>query len=383
MEPKKHYFAAIPSIALFLLFAVSPPLAIILFILKGIDENAQKEEQARSSSSASTPPFSTASNPSVRRAAPPPFRAAVNSAPAAAPIPSYDGVDHPTAEQISAQKRHKTITNLCTICGAVFLLAGANTLMIDGPASMTDVFTCLTQIIGGGGALWLGLRMNRARKLEQLLDKIVGKRDNIPLDELFAAAGVPAEKGRPAVESAIAHGYFGADAYIDNRTGTLIVRGEAPRPPQPEPAPQPAPAAEPEDAYASLLRQLRTVNDSIPDPVMTDKISRLEQLSARIFELARKDPAKKAQLQKFMDYYLPTALKLLNTYAALPAGDIQGQNIAEARQSIERSMDLLITAFENQLDKLFQTDALDVSTDIAALEGMLNLDGLTGGDFKA
>ncbi len=82
-----------------------------------------------------------------------------------------------------------------------------------------------------------------------------------------------------------------------------------------------------------------------------------------------------------MDYYLPTALKLLNTYAQLSAQDVQGTNITEAKQSIERSMDLLITAFENQLDKLFASDALDVSTDIAALEGMLNLDGLTGGDF--
>ena len=44
-------------------------------------------------------------------------------------------------------------------------------------------------------------------------------------------------------------------------------------------------------------------------------------------------------------------------------------------------MDLLVTAFENQLDKLFQSDALDVNADIAALEGMLNLDGLTGSEF--
>ena len=49
--------------------------------------------------------------------------------------------------------------------------------------------------------------------------------------------------------------------------------------------------------------------------------------------------------------------------------------------NIIRSMDLLVTAFENQLDKLFQSDALDVSADVAALEGMLNLDGLTGPDF--
>ena len=62
--------------------------------------------------------------------------------------------------------------------------------------------------------------------------------------------------------------------------------------------------------------------------------------------------------------------------------DVQGANISEATRSIERSMILLVTAFENQLDKLFQADALDVSADIAALEGMLNLDGLTGSDFS-
>ena len=60
---------------------------------------------------------------------------------------------------------------------------------------------------------------------------------------------------------------------------------------------------------------------------------------------------------------------------------VEGTNITDAKHSIERSMDLLVTAFENQLDKLFQADALDVNADIAALEGMLNLDGLTGSEF--
>ena len=142
-----------------------------------------------------------------------------------------------------------------------------------------------------------------------------------------------------------------------------------------------SPHRTPADQYAALLQQLRQANNAIPDPVMTAKISRLEAVSARIFELAKQDPGKKAQLQKFMDYYLPTALKLLNTYASLPAQDVQGENIADAKKNIERSMDLLVTAFENQLDKLFQSDALDVSADVAALEGMLNMDGLTGSDF--
>ncbi len=367
MEPRrsKHFLAHIPTIALLVLFAMSPWLGILFFILRAIDRDAEKKEQENAEYSSD-------------------FRSQDTGAgqPARDTEPVY-GHDVPTAEQQNAKKWHKTLTNLCTIMGAVFLFAGV-TNAVDVISVWKfwpdpgELFSDIAMAIGGGGALLTGLRMKSTRKLERLLDKVVGERDNISLPELFAAAGVDAARGRAAVESAIEHGYFGADAYIDNRTGTLVVRGAAPQPPRPA---EPAPAPAPEDQYAALQRQLRQANDAIPDPVMTAKISRLEDVSARIFALAKKDPDKKAQLQKFMDYYLPTALKLLNTYAQLSAQDVQGTNITEAKQSIERSMDLLITAFENQLDKLFASDALDVSTDIAALEGMLNLDGLTGGDF--
>ena len=367
MEPRrsKHFLAHIPTIALLVVFAMSPWLGVLFFILRAIDRDAEKKEQENAEYSSD-------------------FRSQDTGAgqPARDTEPVY-GHDVPTAEQQNAKKWHKTLTNLCTIMGAVFLFAGV-TNAVDVISVWKfwpdpgELFSDIAMAIGGGGALLTGLRMKSTRKLERLLDKVVGERDNISLPELFAAAGVDAARGRAAVESAIEHGYFGADAYIDNRTGTLVVRGAAPQPPRPA---EPAPAPAPEDQYAALQRQLRQANDAIPNPVMTAKISRLEDVSARIFALAKKDPDKKAQLQKFMDYYLPTALKLLNTYAQLSAQDVQGTNITEAKQSIERSMDLLITAFENQLDKLFASDALDVSTDIAALEGMLNLDGLTGGDF--
>ena len=366
MEPRKHYFAKIPTIAIFIVMAMSGPLGVLLFILKGIDQKVQKEEQEAAAA-----------------------RGDYRPDPEPAPMQNTDasdGQDVPTAEQKSAKQWHKNIATLCTIMGAVFLFAGVTDAVdiIGAWQVMPDpgeLFSDIVMAIGGGGALLTGLRMNSTRKLERLLDKVVGERDNIPLPELFAAAGVDAARGRPAVKSAIEHGYFGADAYIDNRTDTLVVRGAAPQPKKPAPAPAPKAQPAAEDEYAALLRQLREVNDAIPDPVMTAKISQLETVSARIFELAKKDPAKKAQLQKFMDYYLPTALKLLNTYASLSAQDVQGQNITEAKQSIERSMDLLVTAFENQLDKLFQSDALDVTTDIAALEGMLNMDGLTDSAF--
>ena len=364
MEPRKHYFAKIPTIAIFIVMAMSGPLGVLLFILKGIDQKAEKEEQAACPGNAYPPP-----EPAFTRKEEP-----------------VHGPDMPTQEQKSAKQWHKNIATLCTIMGAVFLLAGV-TNAVDVLEiwrfypGFSGLFSNIAMVIGGGGALLTGLRMKSTRKLERLLDKVVGERDNISLPELFAAAGVDATRGRLAVKSAIEHGYFGADAYIDNRTDTLVVRGAAPQPKKSAPAPAPKPQPAAEDEYAALLRQLREVNDAIPDPVMSQKISRLEEVSERIFALAQKDPDKKAQLQKFMNYYLPTALKLLNTYASLSRQAVEGTNITEAKHSIERSMDLLVTAFENQLDKLFQADALDVNADIAALEGMLNLDGLTGSEF--
>lgn len=360
MEPKKHYFAHIPTIAIFIAFAISGPLGLLLFILKSIDKKSEKEEQARNG-------WGTASRQAAARSAP--------------DRETIYGPDVPTREQQDAKERHNFLTFLCTLGGVVFLFVGFSTLFMDGAASVMEALTAIAQMLGGGAALLTGLRMKSTRKLERLLDKVVGERDNISLPELFAAAGVDATRGRLAVKSAIEHGYFGADAYIDNRTDTLVVRGAAPQPKKPAPAPAPKPQPAAEDEYAALLRQLREVNDAIPDPVMSQKISRLEEVSGRIFALAQKDPDKKAQLQKFMNYYLPTALKLLNTYASLSRQAVEGTNITEAKQSIERSMDLLVTAFENQLDKLFQSDALDVTTDIAALEGMLNMDGLTDSAF--
>ena len=370
MEPRrsKHFLAHIPTIALLVVFAMSAPLGVLFFILRAIDRDAEKKEQENAEYSSDFRPQDTGAGQPARDTEP------------------VYGHDVPTAEQQNAKKWHKTLTNLCTIMGAVFLFAGV-TNAVDVISVWKfwpdpgELFSDIAMAIGGGGALLTGLRMKSTRKLERLLDKVVGERDNISLPELFAAAGVDAARGRAAVESAIEHGYFGADAYIDNRTDTLVVRGAAPQPKKPAPAPAPKPQPAAEDEYAALLRQLREVNDAIPDPVMSQKISRLEEVSGRIFALAQKDPDKKAQLQKFMNYYLPTALKLLNTYASLPAQDVQGENIADVKKNIERSMDLLVTAFENQLDKLFQSDALDVSADVAALEGMLNMDGLTGNEF--
>lgn len=379
MPQHKHYFARIPLIALLVLLGLAPWLAVILFILRAIDKDAEKKEwrafQDRRRYAADFRPEDT------RRAAQPGPGAPYDYS------ARYQAHDLPTAEQQKAKKRRQSLINWCTVLGGLFLFAGVTSL----PDSIyyglwNDLFSNLFMVVGGGGALVLGLFLRRVSRLERQLDKVVGDRDNIPLDELFAAAGIPEKEGRKVLESAIDHGYFGADAYIDNRTDFLVVRGDAPipAPPAQESAPQPDPDPAGESRYQRLLRQLHEAGAVLADPVLRDKAARLETVSARIFALAEADPGKEDQLRKFVNYYLPTALKLLHTYAQLDGQGVDGENITKTKQSIERSLDLLVTAFENQLDKLFQSDALDVSADIAALEGMLNLDGLSGeSDFTS
>ena len=167
---------------------------------------------------------------------------------------------------------------------------------------------------------------------------------------------------------------FSADAYVDHRADMLVVEGTAPEPAREEP---PAPKTQPaEPEYRAILQQLRAANDAIPGEEMSAKIDRLEDISAKIFDLAEKDPDKLPQLRKFLNYYLPTSLKLLNTYAQLDAQGVEGDNITQSKKQIESTMDTLCDAFANQLDKLFTSDAIDVSTDIAAMQAMLHQDGL-------
>lgn len=298
----------------------------------------------------------------------------------------------PSQQQAKAAARRKWLVPAMLILGAAFASAGAG-LLAEGidflawQGQLWDRWTFteyllpgLLELAGGVGLFFSGLRTRSNMKKEQMLDTIVGPRDCVSLKELGAAVGLNQKQTVKVVQSAIEHGMFGADAYIDMIGKQLVVRGDPPQPapkPQKKEKPAPAKAAE-EDPYQAILRQLREVNDAIPGEEMSAKISRMEQISARIFELAKQDPQKKPQLQRFMDYYLPTSLKLLNTYATLDRQGVDGENITETKRNIENAMDLLVTAFENQLDKLYESDALDVSSDIAALQGMLNLDGLTG-----
>ena len=89
-------------------------------------------------------------------------------------------------------------------------------------------------------------------------------------------------------------------------------------------------------------------------------------------------PSKLPQIRKFMNYYLPTTLKLLNAYDRMDAAGVSGSNIDGTKGKIEDMLDTICTAFTRQLDDLYGEEAMDVSAEITVMEQMLAQEGLGG-----
>ena len=276
-----------------------------------------------------------------------------------------------------------------TIAG-VALLATALVALPDGiywlPDALTeggyywrwliqDTMPALIALSGGVGCLLGANHVRTTSRMRKKIKNIVGDAPYMYIQDIADAIPCSYDKCRKHLENCIDKGLFGPNAFLDMRRRCLVIKE---RPPEKTAKPKPKKTVQQQkDQYQQILDELRAVNDAIPDEVMSDKISRLEAVSAKIFEQAKSDPDKLPKMRKFMDYYLPTSLKLLKTYAELEAQNVEGENITESKHRIEQTMDMLVHAFETQLDQLFQDDAMDVSADIDVMRNMLRADGLT------
>ena len=130
------------------------------------------------------------------------------------------------------------------------------------------------------------------------------------------------------------------------------------------------------------IRKIQECNRKIAGVEISRKISHMEMLIQKIFERVKEDPGSLEDIQKLMEYYLPTTVKLLDAYQQLENQPVQGENIRNSKTEIEQTLDTLNIAFEKLLDSLFEDVAWDVSSDISVLHTMLAQEGLTKDDFK-
>ncbi len=132
----------------------------------------------------------------------------------------------------------------------------------------------------------------------------------------------------------------------------------------------------------ATIQKIREANRAIPGQEFSEKLDRLELTTSRIFSYVEAHPEKLPDTRKFLNYYLPTTLKLVEKYRQYDQLDIEMENVRGAKADITRSLDTIDLAFNNLLESLYREDTLDVVTDIEVLQTMLEQEGLTNKKFE-
>jgi len=130
-----------------------------------------------------------------------------------------------------------------------------------------------------------------------------------------------------------------------------------------------------------MLATIKKENAAIPDQELTEQMNNLSIKCEQIFRTVSETPSKAPQVRKFMNYYLPTTLKMLANYRTMEQRGVSYGEMKEARETTVRGMKLILTACQKQIDNLHRENMLDISTDIDVLEQMLKRDGFTDNEI--
>lgn len=224
-------------------------------------------------------------------------------------------------------------------------------------------------------------RQRRAGRFRGYL-AMIGEKKGVAISALASAAGRPKNKVCADLEDMLDAGLF-PSGYLNYGGDRFVLGGGLEDQPEPQAS---APTAKTQqaqqtkadrDAENAILDEIRQVNDQVANEKLSAQIDRIGVITAKIFEYQKSHPERSAQLHAFLSYYLPTTLKILRAYAQLESQGVEGENIAAAMSRIEGMMGKVVEGFEKQLDQLFQGDAMDITTDVAVLEQMLQKDGLS------
>jgi hypothetical protein len=125
---------------------------------------------------------------------------------------------------------------------------------------------------------------------------------------------------------------------------------------------------------------LVALDRSINDEKLDKPVRELLDITRQIFDYVKKQPEKSKQIRQFVNYYLPTTIKLLKNYDELNRQPVKGENIKESIRKIEGIMDGILFTFRQQLDDLYREKNIDISADIAVMENMISQDDVLSGN---
>ena len=130
-----------------------------------------------------------------------------------------------------------------------------------------------------------------------------------------------------------------------------------------------------------MLKTIREENALIPDETLSAQMDTLTDKCTQILRTVSESPEKAPHVRKFMNYYLPTTLKVLANYRTMQQRGVSYLEMNQARESAVRCMNMVLTACQKQIDNLHKENMLDISTDIDVMEQMLKRDGYTDNEI--
>ena len=257
--------------------------------------------------------------------------------------------------------------------------------------SLTGLFLGLTGIFCG--MLFHGCRVLGRYRIADRYLKLIGEKMYMEIEDLAARTGRSVRQVRKDVRTMLRSGML-PQGHMDPKQTTLVVndetweeylkleeRWEAEKrleEVKKDVAPE---SSDPEEERIeregqAYMDRLRRLNDEIPGEAISNKLYELDGLLARTFSMLREHPEKRPQMRKFMDYYLPTTVKLVESYADFDRAGVEGENIRIAKAEIEKAMDTINQAFEKLLDDLYRDAAFEAAADAKVLKTVLAQDGL-------
>ena len=315
--------------------------------------------------------------------------------------------------RISAKKRHSAGCTLLAVgitFAATFGIAGISCLGVAAAATPIWVQDIAQYVVGGellteaamtalefcGGIFTLlacgfgvmisagASRLSASKKLRLLADAAekLNAQKGLAVEMLAGLTHQTKKKALKKLRSYIHKGWL--NAWLDDETETLYLTAEDYRAAQ-ENQPQPEPEKAPEQAGEVPLnlettrrfaQVLEKEQELMEDERAVEELQHMQKTTESICAWLEAHPESLPKARRFAEYYIPTTLKLLHTYNDVQSQ--QGENAEAIRRDIAGILHTLNQAYDNLYDKLLSDVALDISSEIAALQGMLANDGLAG-----
>ena len=351
-------------VAIVVLFALGAwPIALILLLVKLFGDDGKKKRTA-------APPLNQAASAGTAAAEDSRAKKVMRSA-----------MRSPAVKKSNA-KWLRIIGVVLTVCGLAACWSPIDMMIWLGKVEIwyiEELLWALAITAAGVAMFCSGMSIDRSLKRYNKYLAVVGDYEAMAVEQLSRTLGYPKDRVEKDLQKMIDKGYFGDEAYLNMELGYLFRSGQADaelkqKRQQEQAAAATPPPKETEEGYSGILRRIRRANDAIADEALSAKIDRLETITAKIFRAVEEDPKKQGRIDMFLNYYLPTTQKLLDSYAEFEAAGVEGENLRQAKARIESTMDLIIKGFEHQLDELYKADALDVDSDIRVMETMLERD---------